>query len=84
MFSATQISRIIDRVFEEIYSWKNRSLQKCYPFVFVEAIHFNIESNGKASNRVLDVVLGIDLEGKKYILSIVTRENESSKFWLKV
>ena len=46
-FSASQISRITDRVFEEIDNWKNRPLQKCYPFVFMDAIHFNIKSNGK-------------------------------------
>ncbi|MGL5761503.1 MAG: IS256 family transposase, partial [Cetobacterium sp.] len=83
-FSASQISRITDRVFEEIDNWKNRPLQKCYPFVFMDAIHFNIKSNGKVSNRAAYVVLGIDLEGKKDILSIVIGENESSKFWLKV
>ena len=63
---------------------ENRPLQKCYPFVFMDAIHFNIKSNGKVSNRAAYVVLGIDLEGKKDILSIVIGENESSKFWLKV
>ena len=50
----------------------------------MDAIHFNIKSNGKVSNRAAYVVLGIDLEGKKDILSIVIGENESSKFWLKV
>ena len=79
-FSASQISRITDRVFEEIDNWKNRPLQKCYPF----AIYFNIKSNGKVSNRAAYVVLGIDLEGKKDILSIIIGENERSKFWLKV
>lgn len=83
-FSASQISRITDRVFKEIDNWKNRPLQKCYPFVFMDAIHFNIKSNGKVSNRATYVVLEIDLEGKKDILSIVIGENESSKFWLKV
>lgn len=41
-------------------------------------------SLGKVSSRAVYVVLGIDLEGKKDILSIVIGENESSKFWLKV
>ncbi len=50
----------------------------------MDAIHFNIKSNGKVSNRGIYVVLGIDLEGKKDILSIVIGENESSKFWLKI
>ena len=69
-FSASQISRITDRVFEEIDNWKNRPLQKCYPFVFMDAIYFNIKSNGKVSNRSTYVVLGVDLEGKKDIFTV--------------
>lgn len=80
-FSASQISRITDRVFEEIDNWKNRPLQKCYPFVFIDAIHL---SNGKVSNRAAYIVLGITLEGKKDILSVIIGVNESSKFWFKV
>lgn len=36
----------------------------------MDAIHFNIKSNGKVSNRGTYVVLGINLEGKKDILTI--------------
>ncbi|MGL5126577.1 MAG: IS256 family transposase [Fusobacteriaceae bacterium] len=82
--SSSQISRITDKVFEELESWKNRPLKACYPFVFMDAIHFNVKTNGKILNRAAYVILGIDTEGKKDILSIVIGENESSKFWLKV
>ncbi len=34
-------------------------------------------------NKAAYIILGIDLEGKKDILSITIGENENSKFWLK-
>lgn len=83
-FSTTQISRITDKVFEELESWRNRPLKSCYPFVFLDAIHFNVRTGGKVLNRAVYVILGIDLEGNKDILSITIGENESSKYWLKV
>ena len=82
-FSSTQISRITDKIMDEANQWKTRPLKKCYPFVFLDATHFNVKTNGKVINKAAYVIVGIDLDGKKDILSITVGENESSKFWLK-
>ena len=82
-FSSTQISRITDKVMDEANQWKSRPLKACYPFVFLDATHFNVKTNGKVINKAAYIIVGIDLEGKKDILSITVGENESSKFWLK-
>ncbi len=82
-FLLPQISRITDKVMEEANQWKSRSLKACYPFVFLDGIHFNVKINGKVINKAAYIILGIDLEGKKDILSITVGENENSKFWLK-
>lgn len=82
-FSSTQISRITDKVMDEANQWKTRPLKECYPFVFLDATHFNVKTNGKVINKAAYVIVGIDLDGKKDILSITVGENESSKFWLK-
>jgi transposase-like protein len=82
-FSSTQISRITDKVIEESNQWKSRPLKACYPFIFLDATHFNVKTNGKVINKAAYIIVGIDLEGKKDILSITVGENESSKFWLK-
>ena len=82
-YSSSQISRITDKVIEKMEEWKSRPLKSCYPFVFMDAIHFNVRSNNKIIKKAAYVIIGIDLEGKKDILSITIGENESSKFWLK-
>ncbi len=82
-FSSTQISRITDKVMDEANQWKSRPLKACYPFIFLDATYFNVKTNGKVINKAAYIIVGIDLEGKKDILSITVGENESSKFWLK-
>lgn len=82
-YSGSQISRITDKVIQKMEDWKNRPLKTCYPFIFMDAIHFNVRSNNKIVKKAAYVIMGMDLEGKKDILSITIGENESSKFWLK-
>ncbi len=42
-----------------------------------------MKSNGKIIKKAAYVIVGIDLEGQKDILSITIGEIESSKLWLK-
>jgi len=50
----------------------------------MDAIHYKIREDNHILNRVAYVVLGVNLDGNKYILGIWIGENESSKFWLGV
>lgn len=82
--SAEMVSRITDKLIPTIKEWQNRTLEKVYPFVFMDAIHFKIRTDGRVVNRAAYVVIGIDLDGMKDVLGIWIGENESSKFWLMV
>lgn len=82
--SAEMVSKITDRLIPEIKEWQSRPLERIYPFVFMDAIHYKIRDDGHILNRAAYVVLGIDLDGSKDILGIWIGENESSKFWLGV
>lgn len=82
--SAEMVSKITDRLIPEIKEWQSRPLERIYPFVFMDAIHYKIRDDGHILNHAAYVVLGIDLDGSKDILGIWIGENESSKFWLGV
>ncbi len=56
-FSSTQISRITDKVMEEANQWKSRPLKSCYPFVFLDGIHFNVKTNGKVINKAAHIIV---------------------------
>ena len=80
--SAEKISKITDRILPDIKEWQSRPLEPIYPFVFMDAIHYKMREDGRILNRDAYVILGVDLEGNKDILSITIGANESSKFWL--
>lgn len=82
--SSSMISKITDKIMPKITEWQARPLEKVYPIVFLDAIHFKVKKESRIVNKAAYSVLGIDLEGYKDILGIWIGESESSKFWLKV
>lgn len=82
--SAEMVSNITDKIIPEMEEWKSRRLEEIYPFVYIDAIHFNVKANGVIGKSAAYVVLGISKLGIKEVLGIYIGESESSKFWLSV
>ena len=82
--SAEMVSNITDKVVPEMEEWKNRRLDDVYPFVYIDAIHFNVKENGTIGKKAAYVAMGINKHGIKEVLEIYIGENESSKFWMTV
>lgn len=77
-------SDITDRLIPQIEEWQNRALDKVYPIVFVDAVHFSVRDNGQIKKLAAYVILAVSLSGHKEVLSIHIGENESAKYWLGV
>jgi transposase-like protein len=82
--SPALIANITEKVMESATEWQARSLQKVYPIVFFDAIHYKVKENGKVISKASYTCLGIDIEGKKDVLGIWIGHAEGAKFWLKV
>ena len=82
--SAESVSKITETIMEQAKEWQARPLDSVYPFLFLDAVHYSVRTNGKVIKRAAYVVLGINLEGKKDVIGIYIGENETSKFWLQV
>lgn len=82
--SAEMVSNITDKIIPEMEEWKTRRLEEIYPFVYIDAIHFNVKENGVIGKKAAYVAMGISKEGIKEVLGIYIGENESSKFWMTV
>ena len=78
------VSNITDKLLPKIKEWQQRPLSSIYPIVFVDAIHFSVRDNGIIKKKAAYIILGINEEGKKDVLTIEIGENESSKYWLGV
>ena len=58
--SKDTITRITDKVIEEMTEWCNRPLESVYPVVFIDAIHVKIR-DGQVTNRPIYVAIGVTL-----------------------
>jgi hypothetical protein len=82
--SAELISRVTDRIVPQIEEWQNRTLSEIYPILFIDAIIFNVRKEKMVQKRAVYIVLGINSEGMKDVLSIEIGDVESSKYWFSV
>lgn len=78
------ISDVTDKILPQIEDWQNRPLDEVYPILYIDAIHYSVRDNGVLRKLAAYVILGINTEGKKEVLSITVGDNESSKYWLSV
>lgn len=82
--SPTMVSKVTDKILPMITEWQSRPLDRVYPIVFLDAIHFKIRQDNRIVNKAAYSVLGINIDGHKEILGIWIGEHESAKFWLGV
>jgi len=82
--SKDTISRITERVVEELTAWQSRPLDRVYPVVFIDAIHVKIR-DGKVVNRPVYTVVGVTVGGERDILGLwVGDGGEGPKYWHQV
>lgn len=82
--SEGMISDITNKLLPEIEEWQKRPLSGVYPIIFIDAVHFSVRDNNVIRKLAAYIILGINDEGRKEVLSIQIGENESSKYWLSI
>jgi transposase-like protein len=82
--SKETISKITDKVIEEMTEWQNRPLDRVYPVVFIDAIVVKVR-DGQVRNKPFYVAIGVTTAGERDILGIWAGDGgEGAKFWLGV
>ncbi len=82
--SRDTISRITDKVVEQMTEWQNRPLDRVYPVIFIDAIVVKIR-DGQVTNRPIYVAIGVTVNGERDILGLWAGDGgEGAKFWLSV
>ena len=67
--SEGMVSDITDKLLPQIEEWQNRPLASVYPIVFIDAVHFSVRDDGVIRKLAAYVVLGINEDGKKEVLT---------------
>jgi putative transposase len=82
--SKDTVSKITDKVVEEMTEWCNRPLDPVYPVIFIDAIVVKVR-DGQVRNKPIYVVVGVTVHGERDILGLwAGGGGEGAKFWLQV
>jgi putative transposase len=82
--SKETISRITDKVVEEMQAWQARALDQVYAAIFIDAIVVKVR-DGQVANRPIYAAIGVSLDGEKDILGLwAGTGGEGAKFWMAV
>ena len=83
--SKETVSRITDKVVEEMQGWASRPLQGVYAAIFMDAIYVKVR-DGQVGNQPFYAAIGVDLNGRRDVLGLWADQGggESAKFWMNV
>jgi putative transposase len=82
--STSTISRITDRVTNDIVAWQNRPLESVYLIIWMDGIVFKVRENSKVVNKTIYIAVGLRRDGHKEVLGLWLGKNESAAFWMTV
>lgn len=82
--STSTISRITNRITEDILTWQNRPLEPVYLIVWMDGIVFKVRENSKVINKTIYIAVGLRTDGKKEVLGLWLGKTESASFWMSV
>ena len=83
--SKDRVSRITDKVIEDMQAWSSRPLQRVYAAIFIDAIMVKVR-DGQVGNQPFYAAIGVDLAGHRDVLGLWpgNGSGESAKFWMGV
>lgn len=84
--SRDTISRITDRIGEEMNEWLSRPLDPVYAAIFIDAIVVKVR-DGQVANRPFYAAIGVSVDGRKDVLGLwagTPGDGEGAKYWLAV
>jgi putative transposase len=67
--SRETISRITDRIVDDMLSWQNRPLDAIYPVLLIDAIVIKVRDS-QVANRPVYVAIGVNLDGQRDVLGL--------------
>lgn len=82
--STSAISKITDKVSEDILAWQNRPLEPQYLIVWMDGIVFKVRENSRVVKKTIYLAIGLKNDGKKEVLGLWLGGAEAAGFWMGV
>ncbi len=80
-FSKSTVSELCKGLNKSVFEFKNRSLEKSYPFLILDALYIKVREDFRVRSKAFLVAFGINEDGRKEILGFDVCENETEYHW---
>ena len=82
--STGALTAITDQLLPHLKEWQQRPLERVYPIIWMDAVHYKIKEGGRYISKAIYTLLGLTVDGKKELLGLYLSENEGANYWLSV
>ena len=82
--SKSLVSSLTKELDATIKRWRNRSLERSYPYLVVDARYEDVRVGGVVMSQAILIVVGISESGHREILSIDIGDSENEVIWTEV
>ncbi len=80
-FSKSTVSQLCKGLDEAVQAFRNRPLEKRYPFVMVDAMYVKVRELGRVRNKALLIAMGVNEEGYREVLGFTLWDSETHLGW---
>jgi putative transposase len=79
--SRSQVSELAGKLDLELSAWRNRPLEKVYPYLVIDARYERVRRAGAVVSQGVLVVVGISAEGYREVLGAWIADSETEASW---
>lgn len=79
--SAATVSNLNEKAFEAVEAWRNRPLERAYPYVYVDGIYLRRGWGGSYESVAVMVAIGVNDDGYREVIGAAEGFTESAECW---
>ena len=79
--SASTVSNLNEKAFASVEEWRNRPLERAYPYVYVDGIYLKRSWGGSYENVAVMVAIGVNNDGYREVIGAAEGFTESTECW---
>ncbi len=79
--SKSQVSALAQKMDGEIEQWRQRPIEKGYPYLMIDARYEKVRRGGEVISQGVLLAVGVSEEGHREVLGVWTADSESEASW---
>jgi putative transposase len=80
-FSSSTVSRVVQKLDEELEKFAHRRLGEPYPYLILDARYEKVREDGAVRSQAVLIAIGINWEGRRSVLAVELASRESASSW---